>query len=1663
MNEDYYHEQNSCYDLNSFGFDQSQPPQYTVNHPIFKSQNDLLNSQNKLMEQMTNLRDLVGEAIQKKEEEEQTAEDQAAKDRYWKIPICYDDDEDDTIAITPVLSTEEPVNSLSMGDEHLDTIPATESDEFIKSSVEILVPIPSESEGVPEMCDVPFHDNSPPLEASKDQFKDFFESNDESTSSDDDSFSIDDIDYVDASPPDVEIVSLEVVEIVVPEVGRIDDDILLTIKDDILREKLLNVNLLIAKIDALRDNPTPSYDVVTNFNMEEISSGSTTTRSDLSLHDYKAFYVDNDHFKEKSSGSTTTHVDFSQYDSFIFDLSNDQFPPADRSDFNHEEFADELTHIMPLPELECFKFKIEPDPGDLTSIDLGIRKNVSTTNVNVPLEDDQSSLFAYVVWIFLAFLTYPVAPPYLLSCGNEDTIFDPGISIYHSFMPDVSHRSGTFMKFNERISHKRTKNQSKRDKTGHGMEKCVETKPNQRADYANWETSFMKERKWEKENAKRKDVEGPFLGLFAGWAGLGLWMGGRSEGLGCASGALRWDGARGRQRGRRWVRLGRRGMGVVWQRRGRRAKGFEVMGVFLGQRFVRGLVGWGVPGWRWVGYDGSCEWATVGGKRGGKAFSRELGGRLGAALIASVVRYKTARGVIRWRRGGGGGGLESARGGGGVPGGGGRALEEAEEAEDGQGGAVGGRSVLLRGRHWVGGWPWVVGLTGAWRGGGDGGWGVGACDSAGGPGREGVLGVPWGAAWRSMEGGVREARQGGGVGDVGCDPLAPMDDTDMAQFSIAPTAGYEDSCCARNHADNFELKARNTVTNPKEDLKGITTRSGVAYKGSTIPITSSPKVVEREPEVTKDTMLPTNNGSTEDVQPSVVPVVHHESISEPVNAPVSASRPNQKASILFPARRNDERRREKANDQIEKFYEIFRDLSFEISFTDALILMPKFASTLKTLIGNKEKLSELARTPLNDDFLLFEEADSFLAIEDDPTSPEVDPTYYDPDGDILLLEAILNSDPSPPPPNQGNYFPETRKDLKICEEINEKSSVNEALCVELKGTCHLILNISFLEGWRVCIDYRKLNEATRKDHFPLPFMDQMLERLAGNQFYCFLDGFSGYFQIPIDPKDQEKDNHLLAIRNVCYRACPFGLCNAPGTFQRCMMAIFHDMIEKTMEVFMDDFSVFGDSFSTCLSHLDKMLKRCEDTNLVLNWEKSHFMVKEGIVLGHKISKSGIEVDRAKVDVIAKLPHPTTVKGVRSFLGHAGFYRRFIQDFSKIARPMTHLLEKETPFFFSKECIESFNTLKRKLTEAPILIAPDWDLPFELMCDASDFAIGAVLGQRKNKHFQPIHYASKTMTEAQAHYTTTEKELLAVVYAFEKFRSYLVLSKSIVYTDHSAIKYLFAKKDAKPRLMRWILLLQEFDVIIRDKKGAENLAADHLSRLENPHQDKLENKEITETFPLETLGSVALRVDSTPWFADFANYHAGNFIVKGMSSQQKNKFFKDVKHYFWDDPFLFKICADQVIRRCVSGQEAFDILKACHSGPTGGHYGANYTAKKVFDSGFYWPTIYKDAHDFISWGRSHLLEATNTYSWRSTICQNGLKRKRSPPTTPELSANFSNLSSPGLELPVQSLVIAVRIFAMTNSRKSCLSTELLIVSPPLITPKQAGKSKFRTEA
>nr|GEV25660.1 reverse transcriptase domain-containing protein [Tanacetum cinerariifolium] len=722
-------------------------------------------------------------------------------------------------------------------------------------------------------------------------------------------------------------------------------------------------------------------------------------------------------------------------------------------------------------------------------------------------------------------------------------------------------------------------------------------------------------------------------------------------------------------------------------------------------------------------------------------------------------------------------------------------------------------------------------------------------------------------------------------------------------------------------------------------------------------------VVKQGTEVTKDQVQTPSSQSTAPVQPSVSQSETPTLVSEPVVAPVSAPMPNLKSFIPYPSRRDNERRHDQANEQIDKFYEIFKDMSFEISFTDALILMPKFASTLKALIGNKEKLSEMARTPMNEhcsavilnklqrklrdpgkflipcefpgmdeclalvdlgasinlmpfsvwealslleltltcmtlelvdrsvskpigiakdvsfkvvvfhfpadfvvvdfepdprvslilgrcflktgrplidvhkgeltlrigneaitynldqtevlgfsdvttsgnptpyddlivsttsptltpfgdsDFLLFEEADAFLGLEDDPNSSKINPFYYDPNGDILMLEAILNSEPLPTLPNHEQHLPSFKKKLKFMGQPDTcvpkkggftvvENEENELIPTHLVTGWRLIPT-HLVTGWRVCIDYRKLNEATRKDHFPLPFMDQMLEILAGNEFYCFLDGFFGYFQIPIDPRDQEKTTFKCPYGTFTYRRMPFGLCNAPGTFQRCMLDIFHDMVENTMEVFMDDFSVFGNYFENFLSHLDQMLQRCEDTNLSLKWEKSHFMVKEGIVLGHKISKNGIEVDRAKVDAIAKLPHPTTAKGVWSFLGHAG----------------------------------------------------------------------ADLGQRHEKHFKSIHYASKTLNDAESNYTTAEKEMLAVVYAFENFQSYLIMNKIIVHTDHSALKYLFAKKDAKARLLRWVLLLQEFDFKVLDTKGAENLMADHLSQLENPYENDYPDYEV----------------------------------------------------------------------------------------------------------------------------------------------------------------------------------------------------------------------------
>ena len=499
------------------------------------------------------------------------------------------------------------------------------------------------------------------------------------------------------------------------------------------------------------------------------------------------------------------------------------------------------------------------------------------------------------------------------------------------------------------------------------------------------------------------------------------------------------------------------------------------------------------------------------------------------------------------------------------------------------------------------------------------------------------------------------------------------------------------------------------------------------------------------------------------------------------------------------------------------------------------------------------------------------------------------------------------------------------------------------------------LSTRLTTSWRVCIDYRRLNEVTRKDHFPLPFIDQLLERVSGHPYYCFLDGYSGYFQIEIAPEDQEKTTFTYPFGTYAYRRMPFGLCNAPATFQRCMLSMFSDMVERIMEVYMDDITVYGGDFEECLIHLEAILQRCIKKNLVLNWEKCHFMVNQGIVLGHIISSRGIEVDKAKIDIISKLPPPTNVKTIRQFLGHAGFYRRFIKDFAKIAKPLYKLLEKDAKFIWEENCQKSFEELKSHLTTAPVVRAPNWQLPFEVMCDASDLAIGAVLGQREDGKPHVVYYASKTLNEAQRNYTTTEKELLAVVYALDKFRVYLVGADIVIFTDHSALKYLLTKQNAKARLIRWVLLLQEFNLQIKDKKGVENVVADHLSRLTLAHDTH--STPINDEFPEESL----MHLETAPWYAHIANFLTTGEIPVEWKGQDKKYFFAKIHSYYWEEPFLFKYCADQIIRKCVPEEEQQGILTHCHESACGGHFASQKTAMKVLQSGFYWPSLFKEAY------------------------------------------------------------------------------------------------------
>ena len=366
---------------------------------------------------------------------------------------------------------------------------------------------------------------------------------------------------------------------------------------------------------------------------------------------------------------------------------------------------------------------------------------------------------------------------------------------------------------------------------------------------------------------------------------------------------------------------------------------------------------------------------------------------------------------------------------------------------------------------------------------------------------------------------------------------------------------------------------------------------------------------------------------------------------------------------------------------------------------------------------------------------------------------------------------------------------------------------------------------------RVCIDYRALNKRTQKDHFPLPFINTILDEVAGQELYTFMDGYSGYNQISIAPEDHHKTAFITPWGTFIYVVMPFGLCNAPSAFQRAMSFAFSDLLHRSMTVFIDDFS----THSSAVEHLywvRECLIRCCRTRIAVNPDKLYLAVKRGVLLGHIISQEGTEPDPTKVEVITNLQPPTDVKGVQRVLSHIGWYRSRINGYAMAALPLTNLLRKDTKFEWTPDCQKGFDELKRQLTTYPVLQPPNWDQPWHVYCDASAVAVGSALCQpaKDGGRDHPIAFASKQLTDAEQNYTTTEREALAMVFLVKKFRHYLLMNKVIFFVDHMVLRYLVNKPDLSGRLARWILLLTEFNYMVQYKPGKMHLQADHLSRL-----------------------------------------------------------------------------------------------------------------------------------------------------------------------------------------------------------------------------------------
>ncbi|XP_074323163.1 uncharacterized protein LOC141660100 [Apium graveolens] len=632
------------------------------------------------------------------------------------------------------------------------------------------------------------------------------------------------------------------------------------------------------------------------------------------------------------------------------------------------------------------------------------------------------------------------------------------------------------------------------------------------------------------------------------------------------------------------------------------------------------------------------------------------------------------------------------------------------------------------------------------------------------------------------------------------------------------------------------------LTQLKENVNAIALKSGFTYDG--------PQLLNDDVAIAKEKESTQDDNVDEAVDPTKVSGTEGSKKVDDENT--TSAPPLFVPKLSFPSRMN----KTKVDQKFGKFMTLVKNLVVTVHFTDLISQVPEYAKFLKDILTKKRSFGEVETVAFTEECsvvlqnksphklkdpgsfsipchlgALIDVIDEIVnnelpqILSNDPLEAVLMSEASEGDGNAEVHSLILELEGKANPRNFEVTYTTTSSDKPQVKKLELKPLPPNLKYMFLDDdeSCPVIVGSALNDNQiakllTVLRMHRKamgLNTATKNDHFPLRFIDQMLERLAKHKFLCYLDGYSGFFQIPIHPYDK-KTAFTYPYGTFAYRRVPFGLCNAPATFQHCMTTIFYEFIESIMEVFMDYFIVYGSNFDVCLHNLSKVLKRCEDVNLVLKWEKCHFMVNEGVVLGHLISEHGIQIDRAKIEVIEKLPPLVSVKGVRSFLGHAG-----------------------------------------------------------------DYAIGAVLGQRKDKVLHAVYYASKTLDAAQVNYATTEKKLLVIVYALDKFRTYLIGSKVIVHTDHYALKYLLAKKEAKLRIIRWILLLQEFDLEIKDKKCADNVVVDHLSRLRFK-SDLTSDIPIDDSFPNDHLFAIAT---TTPWNANFINFCVSGSHPPDLTFQQ----------------------------------------------------------------------------------------------------------------------------------------------------------------------------------